>query len=133
MLRSAGVLVLRLGLGTLMSLLFVGGCAHAPPATHSGPKPVEVGLTEQTRSPAAKPSAPTQVSPRSRAVADSTIVAAALRGCRGKELLPGDEVVYDGALELMGQIRRALQQGDYDEAASRARAARQLVASLNCR
>lgn len=133
MLGNTGVVVIRLGLGMLMSLLLVSGCAHSPPPAHSVPKPVEVGLTEHTRSPAPKPTAQTQVSSKSRAVADSTIVSSALRGCKGKNLLPGDEMVYEGALEIMGQVRRALQQGDYDEAASRARAARQLVASLSCR
>lgn len=63
---------------------------------------------------------------------DTLAATAALRRCARHQLLPEQESTIDATLRLLEQTRAALGQGDHARAASLAREARQLAASLGC-
>jgi hypothetical protein len=98
----------------------------APPAAKPAPRAVPKG------SGAAKRRTPLG-SLRARAVADSAAAGGLIRKCVGKKLLPEDEATLEAVLQLMQRTRVAFAEKNLDLAASYARSARQLAASLSCR
>jgi hypothetical protein len=70
---------------------------------------------------------------RARAIADTTATVKVIRNCRAKKLLTEDEATLESVLQLMDRTRAAFAEKNLDLAASYARSARQLAASLSCR
>ncbi len=135
----------RVPAGALIAMLVVlaavaSGCAGSPKRRSSvpiddRPTPVQPGATADSAQ-AAKPapmSDRTRSSASERIAADTLAVRKALRDCQGIKLLPDQEGIVDSANALLARVRSAIAQGDLASAESRARQARQMVASLRCK
>jgi len=66
-------------------------------------------------------------------VADTLAVHKALDECRGVKLLPDQEGIVDSVNSMLVRVRASIAKGDLASAESRARQARQMVASLRCK
>jgi hypothetical protein len=101
----------------------------------SRPTPVQPGeaVTDTARAPSAPMSDRTRTTAMDRIVADTTAARASINACKGVKLLPDQEGIVDAAADLLVRVRWAIASGDLAAAQSRARQARQIAASLNCR
>ena len=133
--RAAALLVVAFG---------IAGCArrtvdHRIPAPAEPPRAAKAAdpTTPNATSPSPKEGAPAakprpSFTLRGQAMADTTAAGGVLRRCRGRKLLPEDEATMESVARLLDQARTAFADGDVDRAASSARSAKQLAASMRC-
>jgi len=122
----------------------LNGCAHRPQARGAPATGVRSTIVRDDSTPApSRPStraaakaAPRAATPsrslRSQAIADTAAAGRALRRCKARRILPGDEVILESTQDLLRQARLAFTQGNVELAASYARSAKQLSSSLSC-
>jgi hypothetical protein len=135
----------RVTLGAIAALLLVAGCASqaaktppggqqtAPPVTDSS---TAVDTPAQQSDTATVTPTPTEPPPDPlwvQATADTATAGQKVRRCLGRKLLAEEEATVDATLAQLRQAQAAFAQGNLQLAASRARSAKSLSASLRCR
>ena len=125
----------------LVAAGLVCGCAHPvhptpkPPPVPFGPRPIDsatVDVPPVLVNPLHPPPV-TRTTLRELIARDTLAVMQAVRACRGHQLLPYEESVMDGVMNLLAETRRALQASNLYQARSCSRSARQLARALECR
>ena len=134
----------RITLGALAALLLVAGCASqsakTPPAgsqqallPQAASTPADtagqVDSASSTETPTEPPPDPLWV----QATTDTAAAGQKVRRCLGRKLLAEEEATVDATLAQLRQAQAAFAQGNLQLAASRARSAKSLSASLRCR
>lgn len=138
---------IRAALAVLVMTLGLAGCARRAVESRALASPQPPRMAEDVQLvPRDSVSSPTPVTPgavpaakprrslglQRQAMADTTAAGLVLRRCRIRKLLPEDEATMESVARLLDQARTAFADGDVDRAASSARSAKQLAASMRC-